>query len=88
MVTPSGSRPAMSWAVQSISWRRSRLGQLRDLGRQPEHDDPVHAGGDAGLDLPAHRRAVQLLLGIEQRVETAWMPGNGARSSAQATAAS
>ena len=87
MVTPSGTRPAMSSAAQAISWRRSRLGQLGDLGRQPEHDDPVDAGLDAGLDLLPHRRAVQLLLGIEQRVEHG-VDAREAPPSAQATAAS
>ena len=69
MVTPSGTRPAISSAAQAISWRRSRLGQLGDLGRQPQHDDPVDTGLDAGFDLLPHGPAVQLLLGIEERIE-------------------
>src|SRR3546814_1381157 len=43
--------------------------QLVDLCREPEDRDAVGAVGDAGVDLPPHRSAVQPAVAVEQRVE-------------------
>ena len=70
MVTPSGTRPAMSSAAHAISCAALRLGELGDLGRQPQHDDPVHTGlRQAWTCWNAWPARSRLLLGVEERIE-------------------
>ncbi|HET6519156.1 MAG TPA: hypothetical protein VFG47_04985 [Geminicoccaceae bacterium] len=43
--------------------------QLADLGAEPEHREPVRAGGDARLDLAPHRGPVEPAVPAEEGVE-------------------